>query len=132
MSYEYIPVSIGELLDKISILEIKMDRIPDEGKKSKVIEELGLLTKQVQGYNSIDVKYFLGALKEINVVIWDAVDFLHTEDAKPLWRRNPFKITSLARTIYRQNDERARLKRDANLRFGSTLVEQKHYSVGEV
>ena len=126
-----VPVSLGELLDKISILEIKNDRIADPAKRANVQRELEALTST---YNSIDE---LGAaeraalcapisdLKAVNLTLWTIED-----EIRLLERSGDFSeaFIALARAVDRNNDERARIKKDINIKFGSTLVEEKSYA----
>lgn len=121
-----IPISPGELLDKITILEIKAKRIGDGVKLKNVRIELAALTKvQTQAFRlSAKAKQVVKNLKAANTTLWT------TEDAiRDCERRGTFGPTfiRLARAIYRTNDRRAELKRELNLLLGSEFQEEKSY-----
>lgn len=125
-----IPVSAGELLDKISILEIKKERIQERDKKKNVNTELNLLRKvQIESelVETICPKildHLCQRLKKVNEELWDVEDKLRL-----LEEENNFSITfvNFARSVYRLNDERAQIKRKINELSGSELVEEKSY-----
>lgn len=122
-----IPVSWGELFDKITILEIKSIRILDPLKKNNIENELQQLTQAVQlgGYvASPDSKKAISGLKEINETLWAIED-----DIRECERQKDFgpRFIELARSVYVQNDLRASLKRQINLLLNSELVEEKSY-----
>lgn len=128
-----IPVSWGELLDKITILEIKSSRITDAAKLQNIRKELNLLSDvagsqaDVPGGNSKDPA--LDKLKEdlrrVNEALWDIEDAIRECEG-----RGDFgsRFLELARAVYKNNDERAALKQRINLLLGSDLVEEKSYS----
>ena len=121
-----IPVSWGELIDKISILEIKRERIVAKGAVANVEKELGLLRKiaePVLGSKGIaELKSRLGG---INRELWDVENFLRDKEA-----RGDFgaAFVDLARSVYKKNDERMALKTKINLVLKSGLVEEKSYA----
>ena len=125
-----ISVSAGELLDKISILEIKEERIQESDKKKNVNTELNLLRKvQVESelVETICPKildHLCQRLKKVNEKLWDVEDKLRL-----LEEESNFSITfvNFARSVYRLNDERAQIKRKINELSGSELVEEKSY-----
>ena len=125
-----IPVSAGELLDKISILEIKKERIQESDKKKNVNKELNLLRKvQIESelVETICPKildHLCQRLKKVNEKLWDVEDKLRL-----LEEESNFSITfvNFARSVYRLNDERAQIKRKINELSGSELVEEKSY-----
>jgi hypothetical protein len=121
-----VPISIGDLIDKITILEIKCERIANPSQLANVRRELAALRAVRFGHHlDRDTQDRLGAeLKRVNASIWDAEDAIRECDA-----RDDFgdEFVRLARTVYRLNDERARLKRAINLASGSRLVEEKSY-----
>ena len=122
-----VPVSAGELLDKITILRIKADRLHDEQKRRNVVHELQLLEAVAdaelgdkEGYKAL-----LDDLLAVNAKLWDI------EDGKRDCERNKTfddRFIQLARSVYIENDRRAALKRALNEHFGSTIVEEKSYA----
>ncbi len=125
-----IPVSAGELLDKISILEIKKERIQEGDKKKNVNKELNLL-REVQIESELVeticpkiLDHLCQRLKKVNEKLWDVEDKLRL-----LEEESNFSITfvNFARSVYRLNDERAQIKRKINELSGSELVEEKSY-----
>ncbi len=121
-----IPVSPGELLDKISILQIKSEKLKDPAKRLNVNRELALLEDARRAHLSASVDYLplLNALKRINEALWDV------EEGKRICeQRKTFDehFISLAREVYLKNDDRAAIKRQINELFGSTIIEEKSY-----
>jgi hypothetical protein len=121
-----LPVSFGEAADKITILEIKRERIQDADKLANVqteLERIGpLFVAAVDGTNSFPPLF--AQLKSINARLWDI-----EEDIRAHERRADFgpEFVRLARAIYQTNDERARIKRDIDLLFNSLIQEEKSY-----
>lgn len=120
------PVSIGELIDKITILEIKAERITAAAKLANVLTELdGLLPLWQQQQTA---RPTLGALKDqlkaINERMWDIQDALRAKEAAQNFDDN---FISLARGVYGTNGERVAVKNDINRIAGSALVEEKQY-----
>lgn len=118
-----VPVSVGELLDKMSILRIKLAHFRDEAKRANVRRELDELS-QVAGSHGLSHSRLELELDEVNGQLWRIEDELRV-----LERERDFgpRFVELARAVYFTNDRRARLKRDLNDHFGSTLVEEKQY-----
>ena len=119
------PVSLGELLDKISILIIKEKNIVDDQKQYHIKNELDSLNKTLE--NSISrskVKEYIEKLIEINSKLW-----LIEDDIRDCERKKQFdqKFIDLARAIYITNDRRSEIKLEINKKFGSKLVEVKSY-----
>ena len=116
-----IEVSIGEGLDKISILEIKRDKIKDKIQLQNIDKELLLLKETYTGY-SVEQEY--KELLSVNKKLWDVEDKLREKETK-----NSFdgEFTNLARSVYKLNDNRAQIKKNLNLRKGSEIVEEKSY-----
>lgn len=117
-----IPVSIGELIDKITILEIKINTITNIDALGNIKFELTKLENIAKEFECTDLKTSMSA---INQELWN------TEDAvRECERTHDFgeKFISLARNVYHKNDERARIKRMINERFNSAIVEEKSYS----
>jgi len=119
------PISLGELVDKISILMIKKKNISDSIKLQHVNKELEFLQKTLKKYISEDkINEFLLALVNINSKLWDIEDDIRECERKRLFDQT---FIDLARSVYFTNDERAKVKNDINKSFGSELVEVKSY-----
>ena len=119
------PVSLGELVDKISILHIKNRNIKDNEKLLLVKEELSLLQQTLNDHvNSDQIKPFLDSLIEINSKLWVIED-----DIRDCERDRNFdqKFIDLARSVYFTNDKRSEIKLEINKKFGSKIVEVKSY-----
>lgn len=122
-----VPISPGELIDKISILEIKSQRMTDPAKLHNVRTELALLTGtwQASPYAATDVSADWAALREVNGKLWDIEDRLREQEREG---RFDAGFIELARAVYFTNDERAAIKRRINSTLGSVLVEEKSYA----
>lgn len=119
------PVSLGELVDKISILHIKNTNIKDNEKLLLVKEELSLLQQTLNDHvNSDQIKPFLDSLIDINSKLWIIED-----DIRDCERDKNFdqKFIDLARSVYFTNDKRSEIKLEVNKKFGSKIVEVKSY-----
>ena len=119
-------ISAGELIDKITILEIKLDKISDKVKINDVSKELLSLQETMQKHfpDQTEISNYMRSLKEINLRLWDI------EDAKRLAEKNSDfgeKFIKLAREVYKFNDERAKVKLKINENFGSNIKEVKSY-----
>ena len=126
MSEILAPVSVGELLDKIAILEIKRDRMTDPAKLANVRKELGALETiwAERRESRIDVSSLRAALRQVNEKLWDIEDEIRVLEHR---QRFDAEFIRLARAVYFTNDERARLKRELNQTLGSAFVEEKQY-----
>ncbi|WP_376696359.1 DUF6165 family protein [Wenzhouxiangella sp. EGI_FJ10305] len=122
-----IPVSPGELLDKLTILEIKLERIDDEAKLANVRREHEFLSRiwDESGLDSEDVAAVRRRLRELNEALWEIEDDIRVEERE---KRFDGRFIELARSVYQRNDERAALKRQVNELLGSEIVEEKSYS----
>ena len=119
------PISLGELVDKISILLIKKKNISDSTKLQHVNKELEFLQKTLKKYISEnEINKFLLKLVNINSKLWDIEDDIRECERKKLFDQT---FIDLARSVYFTNDERAKVKNDINKTFGSELVEVKSY-----
>ena len=119
------PISLGELVDKISILMIKKKNISDSIKLQHVNKELEFLQKTLKKYISEDeINEFLLKLVNINSKLWNIEDDIRECERKKLFDQT---FIDLARSVYFTNDERAKVKNDINKTFGSELVEVKSY-----
>jgi uncharacterized protein DUF6165 len=121
-----VPVSPGELLDKITILRIKQVRMLDAAKLANVKLELALLedTWRACGACAHDVAPDERALQEVNERLWDIEDRIRDKEARQSFDRD---FIELARAVYLCNDERAAIKKRINMQLGSRLVEEKSY-----
>jgi len=121
-----IDVSYGELIDKITILEIKFERIPQSEKLQNIQRELAILTEAWlnSGVDLEAVAAERAELKTINEKLWDIEDQIRRKEAANSFDQDFIEI---ARSVYRTNDERSAVKRTINDRFGSGLVEEKSY-----
>lgn len=121
-----IPVSPGELLDKITILRIKVARILDAAKLGNVKLELALLEQAWRdaGAGADDVSQHQHALQHVNERLWDTEDRIREKEAKQTFDR---EFIELARAVYVANDERAAIKKRINELLGSRIVEEKSY-----
>ena len=126
MAEIHVPISPGELIDKLTILEIKSERIADEVKVRNVRRELELLTKiqSQQVPDSEPLRILQQALKDVNTQLWDIEDEVRLRGAEN--GVSP-RFIELARAVYTKNDERFQLKRQINELVGSPLVEEKSY-----
>jgi hypothetical protein len=121
-----VPISPGELLDKITILRIKVARMVDATKLANVRLELELLEKTWtdSGCAAVDVERDERALQDVNERLWDIEDLIRDKEAKQTFDR---EFIELARAVYVTNDERAAIKKRINVQLGSRLVEEKSY-----
>lgn len=122
-----IDISVGELLDKITILQIKSERISDAAKLENVNKELGILQAQWSSstYKNNDLDKNTKALKIINEKLWDIEDKIRIKESQQCFDN---EFIELARSVYFTNDERAEIKRKLNSQSGSALIEEKSYS----
>jgi uncharacterized protein YukE len=123
-----IPMSPGELLDKITILEIKSERITDPTKLDNVRRELELLQKTWKNAVTVEdamVQRIHHELKTINEKLWEIEDDIRDKE-----RAQEFddRFIELARSVYFTNDQRAKMKKSLNVHLGSTIVEEKSYA----
>ena len=119
------PISLGELVDKISILIIKKKNISDQSKLEHVNKELEFLKKTLGKHiKKEEINKYIEILITINSKLWKIED-----DIRELERNKIFdqKFIDLARSVYFTNDERAKIKNNINKFFGSELVEVKSY-----
>ncbi|MFP7723717.1 DUF6165 family protein [Lysobacter sp. A3-1-A15] len=126
MSEILVPVSFGELLDKISILQIKSERMSDEAKLANVRNELSALEKTWMSHAaaSVDIVRLRADLKAVNERLWVIEDDIRLKERAQAFDQ---EFIQLARSVYIENDERARIKRDINVELGSAYVEEKSY-----
>jgi hypothetical protein len=121
-----VPVSPSELLDKITILEIKSERIDNSEKVINVRHELELLSKIWSSSVKEDkvIENLRQQLKSINEKLWEIEDDIRNEEGQNRFGRS---FIQLARAVYVTNDKRAQIKKNVNLYLGSEIVEEKSY-----
>ena len=121
-----VPVSVGELIDKITILEIKSQRMTDPKKVANVSAELSLLlnTWQDSHFATVDIGPEWQSLRDINGKLWEIEDDIRDKERD---RQFDGRFIELARAVYVTNDERAAIKKRINTLLGSSIVEEKSY-----
>ena len=121
-----ISISYGELIDKITILEIKFDRIQDDSKRRNVELELATLTDAWlrASVDSDAIGPERERLKSINLSLWEIEDSIRHKEGQKSFDNS---FIELSRSVYRTNDERATVKRVINEKLGSRLIEEKSY-----
>ncbi len=122
-----VEISPGELIDRITILEIKAARIDDEAKRANIGVELSELTAARQGVvpASARLAALTGELREVNGALWDIEDEIRALEAAGDF--GPAFI-ELARSVYKTNDRRSAIKRQINELLGSRLIDEKSYT----
>ena len=126
MSEILVPVSFGELLDKLAILQIKSERMTDAGKLANVRNELSALetTWAAHPASQQDIAALRAELKAVNERLWVIEDDIRLKEKAQAFGS---EFIRLARAVYFENDIRARVKKDINLALGSAYVEEKSY-----
>ncbi len=126
MSEILVPVSFGELLDKIAILQIKSERISDPAKLTNVRNELSALEISWMAHPAAghDIVRLRAALKAVNERLWVIEDDIRLKEQAQTFDD---EFVQLGRSVYIENDERARIKKEINLALGSSYVEEKSY-----
>lgn len=121
-----VQTSPGEFLDKLTILEIKSERMTDAAKLANVRRELELLRATWAGspLAARDVTALVAALRGVNETLWDVEDRLRLKELETTFDA---EFIELARSVYRTNDRRAAIKRELNVALGSDLFEEKSY-----
>ena len=118
------PVSLGELIDKITILEIK--KLHFSGRKLKNVEKELSLLKSILKDQSIEIDLnLINHLKEINKNLWRIEDNIRKKESQ---QKFDSEFVQLARSVYRENDKRAFIKREINKKYNSELIEEKSYN----
>jgi hypothetical protein len=122
-----VEISIGELLDKISILQIKSERITDQSKLENIKTELeSLLDKwENSSFSKIEIAEEIVQIREVNEKLWELEDDIRIKEARYSFDED---FVRLARSVYVTNDQRAEIKRKINEKLGSALIEEKSYS----
>ena len=126
------PISVGELYDKITILEVKTARFDDPAKLANVSRELELLrsiadreVETVAALDRAELDRLVTALRDVNDALWDIEDGKRAAEARQTFDG---EFLRLAREVYLKNDHRAAIKRAINLLIGSDIVEEKGYA----
>ena len=122
-----VELSVGELLDKISILQIKAERIIDRSKLENINKELDVLMSlwEDSTYSNNNLESEINELKAINEELWDIEDKIRDKERNQIFDKG---FIELARAVYITNDKRADIKRIINSKTGSELIEEKSYS----
>ncbi len=122
----HVPVSPGEVLDKITILEIKSERMGDPEKVANVCVELALLQETWKEFIRDDevISDLRAQLKEINEALWEIEDDIREKERAGEFDK---RFIELARSVYVTNDRRSMVKKELNLHLGSEIVEEKSY-----
>lgn len=121
-----IEISIGEFFDKLTILEIKRERISDPGKLENIEKELDSLNALLvqQGLSRDDVAAEVASLREVNESLWEIEDDIREKESQKAFDE---RFIELARLVYITNDRRCDIKRDINMKSGSDFIEEKSY-----
>jgi hypothetical protein len=127
MSEIHVPVSPGEVLDKITILRIKAARITEPAKLANVRRELEMLERTwgESTYGRHDVAHEETALQAVNERLWDIEDRIRDKERQQAFDA---EFVALARSVYIENDTRAAIKKRVNVALGSAIVEEKSYA----
>ena len=124
-----VEVSIGELFDKLTILEIKMEKISNNSQLENIRKEWDILNDKSMSILSIfaDQTLFkkIYKLEEINRKLWDIEDWIRECEKQERFDK---EFVELARSVYKLNDKRSKIKRDINLITKSNIIEEKSYS----
>ncbi len=122
-----IPISYGEAIDKLTILDIKKTKITNQDKLKKITNEFNLLVEalsELKKDNIEEFNNFYSKLKEVNMNLWEIEDQIRICEKN---KKFDNEFLELARSVYKLNDKRFDLKNKINLLFNSALAEQKHY-----
>ena len=119
-----IDISTGELVDKVTILSIKLEKFKDEVKKANVQKEYDMLSVPMNELGIMTTSNEFKDLREINLKLWHIEDDIRIEESKSDFGA---KFIELARSVYFINDDRAAVKKEINLKYKSDLIEEKEY-----
>jgi hypothetical protein len=129
----YVFTSYGEIIDKYTILEIKLEHIADTNKRTHILKDLDALTPTVHALKEKEgargILELIQALKTVNQSLWCIEDLIRLKERLTQFDE---EFITLARNVYTQNDERARIKHTLNVLTNSPLVEEKSYSGGNI
>jgi len=119
-----IEISNGDLVDKISILTIKLEKIKNSEKLNNIKKEFKILYEDMLSLGITKKSKSFLALKEVNLILWEVEDQIRIKEAA---REFDEKFIELARRVYFENDKRSAIKRKINLKTSSNLIEEKEY-----
>jgi len=119
-----IEVSIGEIVDKLTILDIKLEKMSDEHKLKNIHKEYELLKNELGKMNITPGSEEFIKLREVNFRLWEIEDKIRIKEAG---QQFDDEFIQLARSVYFENDNRAEIKKQINVKFGSELFEEKEY-----
>lgn len=119
-----IDISIGELVDKVTILSIKLEKIKNADKLKNIKKEYGLLYESMKHIGITKDSEDFKDLVQVNLRLWDIEDKIRIKEANKEFDDD---FIQLARSVYFENDKRAEIKKQINLTFGSDLIEEKEY-----
>jgi hypothetical protein len=119
-----IEISLGELVDKVSILSIKSKKVMDKDKLKNITKEYNITLKSMQQAGIYLTSKEFKALEAINLKLWDIEDKIRSKEAK---KEFDDEFIQLARSVYFTNDERAQIKKEINVKYGSGIIEEKEY-----
>ncbi len=120
-----IEVSVGELVDKVTILEIKLEKITNQEKMKNVRREYDLLRRSMESLGLTRESEEFRELKRINLKLWETEDLIRIKESQ---KRFDDEFIRLARSVYFANDERSGIKRRINLAAGSKIIEEKEHA----
>jgi len=121
----HVPTSWGELIDKITILEIKVERLSTEQARANAAKELALLREIAKpALAGKEISALVARLKSVNETLWEIEDRIRDHERSGTFDE---AFIGLARSVYKRNDERGQVKRALNLALGSGLIEEKSY-----
>lgn len=126
----YVLTSYGEIIDKYTILEIKLDHITDPKKRMHIVQDLNALTTPVNELKKKEaargiLELLIQSLKDVNQSLWCIEDLIRMKERLSQFDK---EFITLARNVYMKNDERARIKHEINILTNSPLIEEKSYS----
>jgi len=119
-----IDISIGELIDKGTILSIKSEKFKDKEKRKNIIQEFELLKTAMEQIGITEESEYFKELKDVNMLLWDIEDKIRLKESRKEFDDG---FIELARSVYLNNDKRSGIKRKINLKFGSEIIEEKEY-----
>ena len=117
------PISLGELIDKITILEIKEFKLKNN-KVNNVINELNQLKTILNNLDFVIEENLIDQLREVNKNLWEIEDLIRLKEKEEIFDDEFIK---LARAVYKNNDERSNIKRNINIIYKSDIIEEKSY-----
>ena len=120
-----IDISLGELVDKLTILAIKLEKIKDAKKLINIRKEYELLNREMAAAGITEDSPEYAGLYQVNLRLWDIEDRIRIKESEKAFDD---EFIELARSVYFNNDKRAEIKREVNIKYGSDLIEEKSYA----